>query len=399
MRTKIKITVTLRNTAKRAGMFCLLLTFLFTSCKRAAPDAERQEYITVGALFPLTGEFCDEGIRALNGLFLARKDINENGGILGKQLDIITLDDKGDPDYAVKQYNILKEKGVAAVIGSSYSNVTLELAKATEKDGMPLISPTASDPAVTKGRRNVFRVIFLDDYQAIILASFACKTLDAKTALVINGESRYGRISDIFTDAFKSRGGKVIAVERYSAPEDFDAILKKYRANQPDVIFCPTDYAVAAKLGEAAHRNGFDKTNLLGTDAWDGILSFVHDRNFLDRIYYTSPFAFDEYTPKVTRFSQSYFDNFSYTPVSPSALAYSSVQILAKSIENAGNTNAKDIITEMRTNVHDIITGQLQYDFNNNPMNPGTYVYIMQTKDGYYSSVEKVRVGGGGWRK
>jgi len=384
---------------KRIGIFCLLLISLFASCRRTAPDAERQEYITIGALFPLTGEFCDEGIRALNGLFLARKDINENGGILGKQLDIITLDDKGDPEYVVQQYNVLKERGVAAIVGSSFSNVTLELAKAAAKDGMPVISPTASDPEVTKGRRNVFRVIFLDDYQPIILASFACKTLDAKTALIISGDVRYERMAGIFADAFKSRGGKIMAVEHYSSPDDFDAILKRYKANPPDVIFCPTDYMVAAKLGDAAHRNRLDKTDLLGTDAWDGILTFVHDRDFLDRIYYTAPFAFDENTPKVTRFSQAYFDNFSYTPITPSALAYSSVQILASSIQNAGNTNAKDIITEMRTNVHDILTGQLQYDFNNNPMNPGTYVYIMQTKDGYYSSVERIRVGGGGWRK
>jgi len=391
----------LKYASRHAGILCLLLTtaMLFASCARVSTDAERQEYITIGALFPLTGKYCDEGVRALNGLLLARKDINESGGILGKQLDIITLDDRGDPEYVVEQYNALKKRGVVAIIGSSFSDVTMELAKAAEKDGMPVISPTASDPEVTRGRRNIFRVIFLDDYQAIILASFASKTLNAKTALLISGDDRYERMVGIFSDAFKSRGGKILATEQYSTPEDFDHILQKYRKNQPDVIFCPTDYMVAARLGDAAYKNKLNKTNLLGTDGWDGILTFVHDRSFLDRIYYASPFAFDEYTQKITRFSQDYFDNFSYTPVSTSALTYSSVQILAGSIKNAGNTSAKDIITEMRTNVHDIITGQLQYDFNNNPMNPGTYVYIMQTKDGYYSSIDKIRVGGGGWRK
>jgi len=223
--------------------FCLFFVtvsiILCASCGRVPTKPEEQERITIGALFPLTGTFCDEGIRALNGLLLARKDINENGGVLGRQLDVITLDDRGDPWYVVEQYKALKEKGVIAIIGSSYSDVTLELAKAAEKDGIPVISPTASNPEVTKGRENVFRVIFLDDYQARILASFAQKTLHAKTALIINGASgRYNRISDIFAEAFRSRGGSIVAAERYSGPGDFDAILKKYKSKQPDVIFC-----------------------------------------------------------------------------------------------------------------------------------------------------------------
>jgi len=121
-------------------------------------------------------------------------------------------------------------------------------------------------------------------------------------------------------------------------------------------------------------------------------LTFVHDRDVLDRIYYASPFAFDENTPKVTNFSQNYFDNFSYTPLSTSALTYSSVQILTASIEKAGSTNAEAIINAMKTNVHDIVTGRLQYDYHNNPNNPHTYVYIMQIKNGYYSSVDKIRI-------
>ena len=378
---------------KKGCLFFITVSIVLSaSCGHVSTKPKQQEYITIGALFPLTGEYCDEGIRALNGLQLARQEINDNGGVLGKKLDIIALDDKGDEEIVVRQYNILKERGVVAVIGSSFSPATLALAKAAEKDGIPVISPTASSPEVTSGRANVFRMIFLDDYQARALASFASVTLRAKTALVIDGDARYSLASKSFEEAFRSRGGRVVAHERYGDPQEFDAILNKYAAKQPDVIFCPSDYIAAAVLAEAAHRVGLDKTSFIGIDAWDGILNFLHETAVMDRVYYAAPFAFDDTTAKVTEFSQKYFDNFSYMPISTSALSYSAVQILVAAIGKAGSAKAEDIIMELKTGVHEAVTGQLRYDAQNNPFNPQTSVYIMRIKDGYYTSLEKIRI-------
>jgi ABC-type branched-subunit amino acid transport system substrate-binding protein len=76
--------------------FCfLILAILVSGC---APKTQQQGYITIGALLPLTGESSDEGLRALNGLQLARKEINKSGGVLGKKLDIIVLNDRGDEE-------------------------------------------------------------------------------------------------------------------------------------------------------------------------------------------------------------------------------------------------------------------------------------------------------------
>ena len=374
-------------------LFLVLCMALCLSCDSASGrHGKRQEYITIGALFPLTGVHCDDGIRAFNGLQQVRREINDAGGVLGKKLDIIVLDDKSCEEYVVKQYRALVERGAVAIVGSSFSNVTLALAKASEADGIPVISPTASNPVVTEGRRNVFRVIYVDDEQAVILAEFAKRALSAKTALIIRGDDRYEEISDVFANAFKAGGGRVLANERFADPKDFDAILAKHKRNQPDVIFSATDYVVAARLAEAVYNAGFDKTNLLGTDAWDGILSFAHKLDAMERVYYASPFAFDEPNPKVARFSQAYFDNFSYTPVSTAALTYSAVQILAAAMEKSGGTGADGIINAMRSSVFDIVTGKIQFDENNNPNSPEAYVHIMEIKDGYYSSVESIRI-------
>jgi branched-chain amino acid transport system substrate-binding protein len=154
--------------------FRITIFLLFAAaCLCCCSKKERVEPITIGALLPLTGEDFDEGLRALNGLQLAKSEINEGSGILGKKLNIIVLNDKGDEEHVLKQYNILKKKGVAAIIGSSYSGISKVLAKEAAKEGIPVISPTASSPDVTKGHYNVFRAIFIDDYQAEVMAKFA----------------------------------------------------------------------------------------------------------------------------------------------------------------------------------------------------------------------------------
>jgi len=349
----------------------------------------KQEFITIGALLPLTGIDSDEGFRALNGLYLAKKEINENGGILGKKLDVIILNDRGDEKYIVQQYNKLKERGVSAIIGSSYSNVTIALAKAAEKDGMPVISPTASNPEVTKGRKNIFRAIFIDDYQAEVIAYFAYNSLNAKTAVVLNNVTNSGfmRTNKVFTESFVKNGGRITAVEPYSSLNDFAGIMRKYAANPPDVIFCPEDYVPAAKLVNTAYEAGLVNTPILGSDAWDGLLAYVYNPKAMKNAYYSAPFSFDDQDANVVRFVRNYFDCFSQMPLSGSATAYTSVYILSEAIKKANGVEKSAVISAIKENEIDSIIGRIRFDENNNPR---TNVYVIHIEGGEYSTYEKL---------
>jgi len=375
-----------KNFARTACV--LFLAVIMIAVNGCAPKSAGQEYITIGALLPLTGADSDEGFRSLNGLYLAKKEINENGGILGKKLDVIILNDRGDEKYIVQQYNALKEKGIIAIIGSNYSDVTIALAKAAEKDGIPVISPTASNPDVTKGRKNVFRAIFIDDYQAKVMAYFAHNSLNAQTAVIMNkrGHTGFGRLGEIFTESFKERGGRIMAVESYATWDDFPYIMGKYTANPPDVIFCPEDYVPAAKLVNAAYKAGLVNTHMLGTDAWDGLLAYVYPAA-TKNVYYSAPFSFDDQDKNVVRFVRSYFDAFSQMPLSGSATAYTSVYILSEAIKKAGSTEKEAVISAIKENELDSIIGRIRFDENNNPR---TNVYIIQIQDGEYSTYEKL---------
>jgi len=345
---------------KRYFLHGIILFFLLACGKDSKP--EQQEYITIGGLFPLTGELCNEGIRALNGLQLARNVLNKKGGILGKQLDIIVLDDKNDVQYAIEQYKALKEKGVIAIIGSSFPEVTQALAEAAEKDSMPIISPMIVNPAKAKA-----------------LASFAYNTLNARTALILDN-SKYTSTTNIFEEEFKLKGGKVLSRQRYSSPEAFETILEEYKSNQPDIIFCPTHYIEAAQLVEATHKLGFENSKFIGTYAWEGILGLLHEYD-MERVFYASPFMANDEEPDVKEFSQNFFESFNQMPMGTPAVTYSSVQILAAAIESSGSTNAKDIMEAMKTVMPDVIAEP-------NPK----IVYIMQVKNNIYSLFEKINL-------
>jgi len=370
--------------------FCILfLTVIIISSNSCGAKQAHNEYITIGALLPLTGKDSDEGFRALNGLYLAKEEINKNGGIMGKKLDVIILNDRGDEEYVVQQYNKLKKMGVTAIIGSNYSNVTMALAKAAEKDGIPIISPTASNPDVTKGRNNVFRAIFIDDYQAEVMAYFARNSLNAKTAVVFKNKTHDGfnQLVKIFSESFKERGGRIIAEEPYSTWKDFADILRKYANNPPDVIFCPEDFVPAAKLINAAREAGLVNTHILGSDAWDGFLTYIYQPDKMKNVYYSAPFSFDDQDENVVQFVRKYFDCFSQMPLSSSATAYTSVYILSEAIKKAGTVEKNAFVSAIKENELESITGSIRFDENNNPH---TNVYIIHIQNGEYSTYQKL---------
>jgi branched-chain amino acid transport system substrate-binding protein len=371
-------------------LICLPLIPLIIAGCSSKPE---QEYITIGALIPLTGEDSDEGLRALNGLQIAKEEINKTGGILGKKLDVIVFDDRGDVEYIVEQYNRLKERGVAAIIGSSYSDATIALAKEAEKDGIPIISPTASNPDVTRGRKNVFRAIFIDDYQAEVMAYFAYNSLGARTAVVLSNQdvAGYKQTAEVFTGSFKACGGLVTAFVPYTAEDNFSEIVGRLAASPPDLIYCPENFVPASRLVNAAYEAGLNATHITGCDAWDGLLAYIYQSEAMKNVFYSAPFSFDDQDAEVTHFVRNYFDSFSQMPLTGSATAYTCVYILAEAIKKAGNIDKEHIISAMKANELDLVTGHLQFDENNNPR---TNVYIIQIENGIYATYEKLSLPG-----
>ena len=154
---------------KKINMFVVGAMMLIGGCGKSG-EVAKPETIKIGGMAPLTGALAIYGVTTTNGAELAVKEINENGGILGKKIKYIILDTKGDSTEAVMAYNKLVDEKVAGIIGEVTSKPTLAVAEVAVQDNMPLITPTGTQVDITEAGPNVFRVCFTNPYQGKVLA-------------------------------------------------------------------------------------------------------------------------------------------------------------------------------------------------------------------------------------
>lgn len=148
---------------------------LFTACggEKVGGSQGGEDTIKLGAAGPLTGALAIYGVSATNGTKLAIDEINKNGGILGKQIELNLLDEKGDTTEAVTAYNKLMDWGMVAYIGNVTSKPSVAVSELAAADGIPMITPSGTQFSITEAGDNIFRVCFTDPYQGEVLANLA----------------------------------------------------------------------------------------------------------------------------------------------------------------------------------------------------------------------------------
>lgn len=346
---------------------------------------EESSTIKVGGMGPLTGSAAMYGTTIEKGAKLAFEEINNNGGVLGKKLEYISLDEKADPIEAVNAYNKLVDEGVVAILGSVTSKPTLAVAELAAQEGMPMITPTGTQINITDAGPNVFRVCFTDPYQGSTLAKFAKDKLNAKTAAVmVNTSSDYSDgIANAFIEQAKKEGIEIVAKEGYSdGDKDFKAQLTKINGENPDILMVPEYYELSALIATQAREIGM-KSTFVGPDGWDGIIGALDPSAYsvVDNSYFTNHYSAEDSSEKVQSFLKKYREKYNEEPTAFSALAYDNVYILKNAIEKAGTTNKEDLVKAIKASDMDGITGYLTFDEKNNPIKAVT---IIKVKDGKY---------------
>ena len=326
------------------------------------------ETIRIGGLAPLTGNVAVYGVATQRGVDLYVEQINAAGGVLGKQVEMVWYDEKGDAAEAVNAYNRLVGD-VVALIGDVTSKPTIAVAELAALDNMPMISATATAYDVTTPGENIFRACFLDPYQGNTMAVYATQKLGKKNAAVIyNIADDYSTgLAESFKSKFEELGGTVVAYEAYGASDiDFKSQLTNIASKNPDVIFMPDYYNIVAMIAKQAREAGLDMT-FLGADGWDGLLTVVDDPSILDGCYCCNHYSTDDPDENVQNFLASYTEKYNETPVSFSALGYDAAKILFTAIENAGSTDAQAIVDAMAATDIDGVTGHITYDEHRDP--------------------------------
>ena len=167
----------------------LVLSTVLSGCAAGGSTpttAAPAQVIKLGVIGPLTGDYSQYGVAVEEGAKLAAEEINAAGGINGATVEIIAYDSKGDKTEGVNAYNRLRDQdGIVGLIGGTFSGVTLAIKEIAVEDGMPVLSPTATNLEVTLNAPNVFRACYTDPQQGSTAAIFAADELGATKAAVL----------------------------------------------------------------------------------------------------------------------------------------------------------------------------------------------------------------------
>lgn len=372
----------------------LFFALLFTACSNQGASNNGGgetaggdgEVIKLGNSSPLTGPVSIYGVTANNGMKLAIDEINAEGGILGKEIQWIEYDDKGEITEAVTNYNKLVEDGVDAVFGGITSKPTLAMAEASVNDGIVFITATGTQDNITDGKPNVYRVAFTDPFQGEILARFSKTNLEAGTAAILrNQSSDYSMgISDVFVEIAEELGLEIVADESYGDNDtDFKAQLTNIKGQNPDVLLIPDYYEKVALIAPQVREAGIDAI-LLGADGWDTVLSVLDESSYsaLENSYFANQFTLEDPSETVQEFITNYKEEYGEDPSTFAAEGYDTVYLYKQAVEEAGTTEWDAVIEALAGIQFDGITGSFAFDENNDPVKSAKMIRI---EDGDYA--------------
>ncbi len=266
----------LRSTPTRAGVVAGCLLLALAACR---PKPEPQ--LRIGLLGVASSAMsATSGLEAAQrGARLALDELNKGGGVLigGVRHRVVLIERIADdrPDAAAQGARALINLDlVDVIIGPQLSAHATAAGAVAEASGVPLIAPMATNPAVTAGRRFVFRLSFLDEFQGVLLARFAYDSLRARRAAALyDPASLYSRdIVRIFGQTFGERGGTVVGAELFSREDglDYRTQLRRIIAGRPDVILLPGFAHPDSIQMRQARALGF-RGHFLGPDSWDPV--------------------------------------------------------------------------------------------------------------------------------
>jgi len=255
-------------------------TEVSTSTEASAPveSEATTETIKIGYVSALSGDTALWGQAGLNGMLLTAEKVNAAGGVLGRQIEVIGLDGRGDPQDSVNAYNkLVDEYNVIAVVGTNFSSCNIPMAAVADTKKVPLIGTACSNELVTVDENGnlhpySFRLCFIDSFQGGKMAQYILDQGTKTAAILTNiGDSYSVGVSKYAVEAFEAGGGTIVASEEAnSGDNDYRAQLSKIAQADPEVLFIPWIYSDVALIAKQARELGLT-CQFVGFDGWDSM--------------------------------------------------------------------------------------------------------------------------------
>ncbi len=354
-----------------------------TSCRpgREAQTADTTGDIPVGVYAALTGGEAAFGTATVNGVKLAADEINAAGGVLGRKIRLVIEDDQGRPEQASSVVTkLVTSDDVNVLIGENSSSQSLAAAPIAQSNGIPMVSPSSTNPTVTEKGDYIFRVCFTDPLQGKALAAFVRNQLKLdKAAILIDQKSDYSvGLAGVFRKELEAAGGKVVVQQSYSAGDsEFRPQLTAIRAAAPQVLFIPGFYTEVGQIAIQARDLGID-IPLVGGDGWDSPVVIQIGGKAMEGTYFSDHYFVGDSREVVRKFAAEYRKRYGgQNPEANAALGYDALHVWAGAARRAGSLDKKAIRDQIAaTKDYDGVSGRITMGPDRNPIKPVAMIKI-----------------------
>nr|WP_307408129.1 ABC transporter substrate-binding protein [Neobacillus ginsengisoli] len=374
-------------------MASTLLAGILAGCSGAKGNTTgsgSSDTIKLGVNLELSGGVASYGESLASGINIAVDEINKKGGIDGKKIEVVKVDNKSDAAESTNAaIKLTSQDHVTAIIGAATSGDTVAQAQIADDSKTILLTPSGTSPNVTVGTNGklndfVFRTSFIDPFQGTVAANFATKELKVKSAAIFaDSASDYAKgLAASFKKTFEKAGGKIVTEEAYVAKDtDFRSTLTRIKAKNPEFIFIPGYYEEVGLIIKQARELGIT-VPFMGADGWDSPkLVELAGANALNNTYITNHYSSEDPDKKIQTFVTTFKEkNNGESPNAFNALGYDSIYLLADAIKRAGSTDPSKIKDALeKTKNLSLVTGIVTIDKDHNPIKSAT---VLEYKDG-----------------
>lgn len=340
------------------------------------PDATTVE---IGGIGPLTGAYANYGLSEKNGAELAVKEINEAGGIAGKQIELSYQDSQGESESAVNAYGKLMDWGMEVSLGCVLSGENASVVAAARDDDVLLITPSGSADKCIDGNDKAFRVCFYDSYQGAAAAQYIKDNNMVDTVgILYQSDNDYSvGLYNAFVAKCGELGITIAETQTFtsSTNTDFSTQVSALVSSGVKLVFIPL-YAEEASTFLTQARGKFaDDVYFFGADGLDGILGKVEqDTSLANNVLMLTPFAADNPAENVQSFVKKYQEAYGATPDQFAADAYDAIYAIKAAVEKAGSTSGAALASALTSLTVEGVTGTMTWGSDGNTNKPNSAI-------------------------
>ena len=366
------------HVSRRRGLSALALTgvlaFGLAACGGDDSDGgDADGPITIGTSLPLTGEFSQPGQAAEQGYKIWQAMVNDDGGLLDRDVELVVKDDASNQNTIVADYNaLIGQDKVDLLLGTFSSLLNLPASAVAEKNQMVYVEPAGGSPEMfSRG----FEYLFFSqqataDRQGLVFADWVANLPEderPKTAA-------YPTLDDPFASpvvegaraALEAAGVETVYEETYAIDtKNFDTIVSAMKSADPDLVFHGAQFEDGIGMTRAMLKAGFEPEMFFQTNApsfGDQYSESIGAEN-TEGVFYAVSYHPDAETPGNAEFVEAYDAEYGGIPPEDAADAFAAAQVLQAAVEAVGSIDDQEALADwLRENEVDTILGPLSWD-------------------------------------